>query len=206
MKRLDLVRSARVLAVAGAALLAAQVSEASSVRSVSMDQMIDGSEVVFEGRVLGRRFVDDGDAKHLRTCVRFEVLDVVKGPQLASPLELCFAGGRSKAGITRRISDLDLPAPGERGIYFVESLADRMFSPMLGWSQGRFLVDRSGEMKTAGGQPVVALDASSDDADGISNGVALGARVAQRGARGAAAPMDVDAFKARVREIAGEGR
>jgi hypothetical protein len=191
--------------VAGAALFAAQGSSASSVRSVSVDEMIDRSEVVFEGRVLGRRFVDDGDAKHLRTCVRFEVLDVVKGPAISSPLELCYAGGRSKAGITRQVADLDLPAPGEHGIYFVASLADRALSPMFGWDQGRFLVGRNGEVKTAGGKAVVALDGDEAEGASLSNGVAHGARVAKPGARGAAA-MDVDAFKARVRELAGEGR
>ena len=205
MNRRSLARSARVLAAAGAALFAAQGSSASTVMSVSVDDMIDRSEVVFEGRVLGRRFVDDGDANHLRTCVRFEVLDVVKGPELSGPVELCFAGGRSKAGISRSVAGLDLPAPGEQGIYFVESLAERSLSPIYGWDQGRFLVGRNGEVKTAGGKPVVALD--GDDANGakISNGVALGARVAEPGARGGAA-MDADAFKARVRQLAGEGR
>ena len=206
MNRRNLARSARFLAVAGAALFAAQDASASSVRSVSVNDMIDRAEVVFEGRVLGRRIVDDGDAKHLRTCVRFEVLEVVKGGDLASPLELCFAGGRSKAGITRGIAGLDLPAPGEHGIYFVESLADGRFSPISGWDQGRFVVGRSGAVSTAGGQGVVALDGSAADEDGLSNGVALGARTAQPGARGAAAAMDVDAFKARVRELAEEGR
>jgi hypothetical protein len=206
MNRRNLTRSARILAVAGAALFTVQGASASSVRSVSVNEMIDRSEVVFEGRVLGRRVVDDGDAKHLRTCVRFEVLDVVKGGDLASPLELCFAGGRAKSGTTRGIAGMNLPAPGEHGIYFVESLADGNFSPLLGWDQGRFVVSREGKVSTAGGLGVVALDASSTDEDGISDGVALGARVAHPGARGAAAPMDAEAFKARVRELAGEGR
>jgi hypothetical protein len=203
VNRRNLTRSARVLAVAGAALFAAQGATASSVRSVSMDDMIDRSEVVFEGRVLGRRFAEGGSGG-MRTCVRFEVLDVVKGADLASPLELCFAGGRSKDGVSRSIAGLDLPAPGEHGVYFVESLADGRLSPIFGWDQGRFLVGRNGEVNTAGGRAVVGLDG---DADGsaISNGVARGARAAQPGARGVAA-MDVDAFKARVRELAGEGR
>jgi hypothetical protein len=195
-----------MLAVAGAALFAAQAAEASSVLSVSVQDMIDRSEVVFEGRVLGRRFVDDGDAKHLRTCVRFAVLDVVKGPELPSPVELCYAGGRSKAGTSRTISDLGVPAPGERGVYFVESLSAGMLSPIFGWDQGRFVVDRSGDVATANGKPVVALEGGAVYRDGVSNGVAHGARVAEPGARGGDAPMDVDAFKARVRELAGEGR
>jgi hypothetical protein len=198
-------RAALRLALAGAALLAAHAAQASTVLSVSVDEMIDRSELVFEGRVIGRRFVDDGDANHLRTCIRFEVLEVVKGPEVASPLELCFAGGRSKRGVERAIAGLDHPMPGERGVYFVESLASPRISPLYGWDQGRFLVSRSGGMKTAAGKPVVALDATAPAGDGISDGVARGARVAAPGARSGAGAMDVTAFKARVRELAAEG-
>jgi hypothetical protein len=199
-------RAALRLGLLGATLLAAHAAQASTVLSVSVDDMIERSELVFEGRVLGRRFVDDGDANHLRTCIRFEVLEVVKGPEVASPLELCFAGGRSKRGIERSIAGMGHPAPGEHGVYFVESLATPMISPLTGWDQGRFLVSRSGGMKTAAGKPVVGLDATAPAGDGISHGVARGAHVAEPGARSAAGAMDVTAFKARVRELAAEGR
>jgi hypothetical protein len=195
-------RAAQLLGAAGAALLFAHSAQASSVLSVSMDEMVDRSELVFEGRVLGRRFVDDGDANHLRTCVRFEVLEVVKGPDVASPLELCFAGGRSKSGVEREVAGVEQPAPGEHGIYFVDSLASPRLSPLKGWDQGRFVVGRSGKMRTAGGRPVVGLDAQGAAGDGISSGVARGARVAEPGAHG----MDAAAFKARVRELAAEGQ
>ena len=194
------------LLLVGAGLLLAHTAQASSVLSVSVDEMIDRSELVFEGRVIGRRFADDGDAKHLRTCVRFEVLEVVKGPQVASPLELCFAGGRSKRGVAREVAGLQHPAPGERGIYFVESLAKPRISPLFGWDQGRFLVGRGGDVRTAGGKPVLALDETAPVGDGISDGVARGARVAEPGARGGAPAMDAAAFKARVRELAAEGQ
>jgi hypothetical protein len=204
-----LARSARAGAQLGGlvltALLLAQGAGASSVRSVSVDEMIDRAELVFEGRVLGRRFVDDGDANHLRTCVRFEVLEVVKGPEVQSPLELCFAGGRSKAGVERSVAGLHHPSPGEHGVYFVDSLTDPRISPLSGWDQGRFLVGRHGDMRTASGKPVVGLDGTAAAGGGVSSGVARGARVAEPGARSGAA-MDVGAFKARVRELAAEGR
>jgi len=168
--------------------------------------MIDGSELVFEGRVIGRRFVDDGDANHLRTCIRFEVLEVVKGPQVESPLELCFAGGRSKRGVERHVAGLHHPTPGEHGVYFVESLASPRISPLHGWDQGRFVVGRRGDVRTAAGKPVVGLEATAPGGDGISDGVARGARVGEAGARGGASAMDLTAFKARVRELAAEGQ
>jgi hypothetical protein len=198
--------AARVLGLAGAALLFAAHAHASSVRSVSVDDMIEHSELVFDGRVVGRRYVDDGDAKHLRTCIRFEVLEVVKGPQVESPLELCFAGGTSKRGVTRSVAGLGVPAPGERGIYFVGSLGALELSPFYGWDQGRFLVDRKKDVvTTAAGKPVLGLDATAPG-DAVSDGVARGARVAEPGARAASAPMGAEAFKARVRQLATEGQ
>ena len=65
---------------------------------------------------------------------------------------------------------------------------------------------RNGDVRTAHGKPVVALEATAPAKDGISGGVARGARVAEPGARSGAAGMDAAAFKARVRELAAEGQ
>jgi hypothetical protein len=140
----------------------------------------------------------------MRTCVSFEVLEVLKGPAVASPLELCFAGGRSRYGVTRSVMGLDRPLLGERGIYFVSSLGDPyLVHPLVGWDQGRFKVDADDKVTTAGGDPVVALDGGADEP--TQGGAARGARVAKRGARGAAPAMDAAAFKARLRELMAEG-
>jgi hypothetical protein len=166
--------------------------------------MLDGAEFVFEGRAIGRRTLEDGGPGALRTCVSFEVLEVLKGPAVASPLELCFAGGRSRYGVTRSVMGLDRPMLGERGIYFVSSLGDPyLVHPLVGWDQGRFKVDADDKVTTAGGDPVVALE-GGDDAK-TEGGAARGARTAKRGARGAAPAMDAAAFKARLRELIAEG-
>jgi hypothetical protein len=200
--------AARLLGWAGAALLAAHAADASSVRSVSVSEMLQDAELVFEGRVLDRHVVDEGNLGAIQTCVRFEVLDVVKGPPVSSPLELCFAGGRGKQGLTYAVAGVDQPDPGERGIYFVTSLGARQINPLYGWDQGHFRVRADGgEVTTAGGAPVVALDPSQEGpVEGPSRGVARGAVVAKPGARGAAAPLDAAAFKARLRELLAEGR
>jgi hypothetical protein len=201
--------AARILGLTGAALLAVAPAAASSVRSVSVGEMLAGAELVFEGRVLDRRTVEGEDFQGVRTCVRFEVLDVVKGAPVASPLELCFAGGRSRSGITRRIAGLELPDAGEHGIYFVDSLDEPRLNPLYGWDQGHFRVSPGPVevVTTLGGKPVVALDATGAGAgDGISRGVARGAVVAEPGARSAHAPLDAAAFKARLRDLLGEGR
>jgi hypothetical protein len=204
----NLRAAALVLGCAGGAALAAAPGSASSVRALSVAEMLSRAQLVFEGRVLERRTVEGADFQGVHTCVRFEVLDVVKGAPVQGPLELCFAGGRSKQGITRHVAGLSMPGAGEHGIYFVDSLGEPRLNPILGWDQGHFLV-APGPVEvvtTAGGQPVVALEPGADTSPGLSNGVARGAVVAEPGARSAQAPLDAASFKARLRDLLGEGQ
>jgi hypothetical protein len=172
-------------------------AHATTVRSLGIRELAQRAELVFEGRVRDREVRAEGRA--LRTCVRFDVLEVLRGPAVESPLALCFGGG-SLGARSRRVHGMHHPAPGERGIYFVDRLdADRVH-PLLGWDQGRFLV-REGpvpEITTAGGEPVLGLEPADEGrARGPSEGVARGARLAPPGVRG----LDPDAFKRRLREI-----
>jgi hypothetical protein len=195
---------ARVLSLSAGGLLLGSAAGAASVLPVSVHELLDGSELVFEGRAIGRRTAEDGGPQALRTCVRFEVLEVLKGPAVASPLELCFAGGRSKYGVTRTVMGLERPRLGEHGIYFVASTGDPYrLHPLLGWDQGRFKVAADRTVTTAGGDPVVALDGGENAA--TQGGAARGAHVATRSARGGAAAMDATAFKARLRQLLAEG-
>ena len=195
--------AAHILGVAGAALLCGQAASASSVLPVSVGEMLDHSELVFEGRAVGRRISETGGPDGIQTCVRFEVVDVLKGPDVSSPLELCFAGGRSRYGMTRHVEGVDAPRLGEHGIYFVNSLSAPTIHPFYGWEQGRFRVAlKSGAVETAGGEVVVGLDADAPEA--AAPEAARGARVALRGARSSEPPMDAAAFKARLREIMAE--
>jgi hypothetical protein len=187
------------LALALAAPLGAP-AHATSVRSLGIRELAAEAELVFEGRALASEVRAEGDA--IRTCVRFEVIEVLKGPAVASPLELCFAGGTLGAR-TRRVHGVRAPEPGERGIYFVHRLGAPRVHPLLGWDQGRFRV-REGdapEVTSAAGEPVEALEPAREGrALGPSEGVARGARLAPPGGRG----LDPDAFKLRLREILAE--
>jgi hypothetical protein len=205
VKRRARARStARILSLAGALFLAGSAAGAATVLPVSVNEMLGSAELVFEGRVVGRRTAEDGGPGALRTCLRFEVIEVLKGADVGSPLELCFAGGRSKYGVTRTVMGLDRPMLGEHGIYFVNALGDPyQLHPLVGWDQGRFKVAPDQTVTTAGGDPVVALD--GDDADAHAR-TARGAHVAARGARGVAPAMDAAAFKARLRELMAEGQ
>ena len=201
-----MVSTQRLVWLACAAIaLFAQSSGATTVRSVSMSQMAQASELVFEGRVLAQ--AAQGEGRMIRTCVSFEVLDVVKGPPVASPLELCFSGGTRK-GRTRQIHGMRHPQPGEHGIYFVETLQESRVNPLLGWEQGHFRVapDGSDSVETADGRQVVSVESDDETGERVSGGVARGARVQSRHARSATdpAPLTSNEFKARVRALLGE--
>ena len=96
---------------------------------------------------------------------------------------------------------MSLPKVGETGIYFVESPYVRQVNPLLGWSQGHFLIERSGDatiVLTATGEPVLSVDATRlPQPPALSTGTAAGIR---RGARNALREaMAADAFKETVR-------
>ena len=70
------------------------------------------------------------------------MLDVIKGSNQIDTLELKFAGGTLN-GETVRINGLSIPQPGEQGIYFVESTSNKLINPLVGWSQGHFVIKES---------------------------------------------------------------
>jgi hypothetical protein len=171
---------------------------ATTLRSLDVAELAARAARVFEGRAVGSE-TRVGRNGGLRTCVAFQVLEVVKGPPVASPYELCFAGG-ARGGRALRVEGLRIPAPGEHGIYFVADPAVDRVNPLLGWDQGRFLVSDGPApiVSTADGAPVGGLAADAPPARGPGGGVARGARLARPG-EPALGPA---AFKARVRELA----
>jgi hypothetical protein len=173
---------------------------ATTVRTVTVGEMLAGAELVFEGRVLNKTVERTSGA--IRTCASFEVVDVIKGPPLASPLELCFSGG-SLDGVTRRVHGMVHPRVGEHGVYFVESSSRPLVNPFYGWQQGHFVVQGDARMTSADGRSLLGLDSSEEDrAGGIADGVARGARVAPRGARTSGA-LALGDFKAQLRDRLG---
>jgi hypothetical protein len=185
------------IALGVTALLAAPAG-ATTVRSLDVGELATRAELVFEGRVLARE-TRTGARGALRTCVSFEVLEIVKGPPVATPYELCFAGGASGSREVR-VEGMRYPEAGERGIYFVGAVRGGRTNPLLGWDQGRFLVAEGPDpiVTTAEGAPVVGLGRDRSPPAGPSDGVARGARLARPGER----PLTPAAFKARIREIA----
>ena len=160
--------------------------------------MLSACELIFEGRVVG--FSTERIRSGLRTWVEFEVVEVVKGPAVGPTLSLAFLGG-TLDGWVDRIGGLRLPEPGERGIYFVESLQRFQVNPLFGWDQGRLRIVLAGDGRervvSANGQPVVGLDPEAPRAKhlviGTGSGPASGVEVNPD------APLERALTKARVK-------
>lgn len=167
--------AASILALAGPAV-------ASTVRAIAVEELLAEAELVFEGRVVALETTDD-DPRRIRTCARFEVLDVVKAPPsgVPSPLRLCFSGG-SGVRAARRVEGVTIPALGERGVYFVESVTRPLANPLLGWDQGHFRIvtdpdEPDGRVTSADGREILAVDDGRGGPPGFSSGLARGVTV-----------------------------
>ena len=182
---------------------------ASTVIQVTIQEMVNTSEFVFEGRVIGQDSIRPEGSNNIFTRVTFAVSDVIKGGYDASTVSLYFMGG-TIGTLTLSISDMQIPKNGERGIYFVESIESRQVHPLYGWNQGRFLIlnDRDGNPRvhTAQGKPIrsvgkIATPAVAAVLDGTVD-AALGLEVEADPAEGGSA-LTPAAFKQRIRDIGG---
>ena len=121
-------------------LLCLVKANASSVREISMDEMLQNSQLVFEGKVIDVE-AKENSQKRIHTYVTLNIRVIIKGEYYNNNIILRFLGG-TVGETTLLISDMVLPERGEQGIYFVESLERRQVHPLYGWSQGHFIVGR----------------------------------------------------------------
>jgi hypothetical protein len=196
------LRSFRLCALLAVLLAPGILLHASTVAQVSVGAMLKGSEAVFEGRVTALEVRLSANKQSVETLVTFEILDVVKGSP-ASKVILSFPGGETQ-GLRMKVSGMNIPRMGDRGIYFVESLKKLLVHPFYGWDQGHFLVKsvQGAEVVTTfEGRPVVGLDAAQAQKQpaALSNGVAFGIQTDQETPR--AAPLTSTQFKSALRSL-----
>ena len=168
------------------ALIMSCGSHASTVLRVDIDYMLSDAELIFEGEVIARQSHWNKNKTSIYTEVLFQIDDVVKGEHDADTLTLRFGGG-TVDDMTLSIASLRYPEVGEKGIYFVESKSRFLVNPLIGWSQGHFLIkpDIDGEARvmTDANIPVMRLDPSQKSdpkipfSEGVANGVMLGRSV-----------------------------
>jgi len=181
---------------------------AASVRKVSMDEMLQQCQFVFEGNVIALESKEN-EQKRIHTYATFEIIDVIKGDYFGETITLSFLGG-TVGEVTMAVSAMKLPELGEHGIYFVESLERSQVHPLYGWSQGHFLVKDNDTgtnlVMTNNKQPVIEMvngqiNPNQDSVQALSNGVARGLSLAQE--KNDVRGLTANEFKKALRERLG---
>ena len=174
--------------------------QATAIQEVNVAEMLEGCDLVFEGRVIEIETRKEQNTRMIHTNVKFEVLDVIKGKYSSGIIELSFLGGTA-GGRTLKVDDMHVPELHEKGIYFVESLSDRQVHPFYGWSQGHFVIipdDRGIErVMTRTKKPVVEIEPAVRGQTGrLSSGTARGLQLSDSPDPGVA--LTVKKFKERL--------
>ncbi|MAK94500.1 MAG: hypothetical protein CMQ69_07820 [Gammaproteobacteria bacterium] len=129
-------------------LLLVSPLEATTILGMNIDEVAQGAELIFEGKVVEHN-VRENTAGMIVTYVTFRIEELIKGQYDEPLLELKFTGG-SLGGQIMEISGLRIPSPNEEGIYFVESVNRSLVNPLLGWSQGHYLIyEQNGERRVS---------------------------------------------------------
>ncbi len=153
-----------VLSLAGLLCLMAFSSvSATTILGMDIDKVAADAEFVFEGEVIHSETRQDSNSGIISTYVTFRIDDVLKGDYSGDSLELKFMGGVFNGKVVQ-VSGMRIPEMAEQGIYFVESMSRDLINPLIGWSQGHFIiVDDNGvrRISTADKQPVLEVQAVS---------------------------------------------
>lgn len=196
-KRNRLARTARALC-ATVLLTVSALAGASTLLRVSVDELTQRAEFVFEGEVVSVQAQRSGARGMISTFVTFNVIDTIKGSASVESIELKFLGGNLE-GERLEVNGSRIPELGERGVYFVESLTQDLINPLLGWSQGQYLIqteDGVEQVTSVNARPIVSV-AAPRSAAAAASGPAT-ARSAAR-LRVAAEPTVAEGLNAGVR-------
>ena len=196
-KRNRIARTARALC-ATVLLAVSALAGASTLLRVSVDELTQRAEFVFEGEVVSVQAQRSGARGMISTFVTFNVIDTIKGSARVESIELKFLGGNLE-GERLEVNGSRIPELGERGVYFVESLTQDLINPLLGWSQGQYLIqteDGVEQVTSVNARPIVSV-AAPRSAAAAASGPAT-ARSAAR-LRVAAEPTVAEGLNAGVR-------
>ena len=163
-------------------LAVSALASASTLLRVSVDELTQRAEFVFEGQVVSVQAQRSGARGMISTFVTFNVIDTIKGSAGAESIngsesnssiesiELKFLGGNLE-GERLEVNGSRIPELGERGVYFVESLTQDLINPLLGWSQGQYLIqteDGVEQVTSVNARPIVSVAAPSSAAAATS--------------------------------------
>lgn len=165
-----LARMARYL-LAAALMAVSSLAGASTLLRVSIDELTQRAEFVFEGEVADVQVQRSGARGMVSTFVTFNVVEAIKGNPSAESIELKFLGGEFE-GERLEVNGSRIPKLGERGVYFVESLTQDLINPLLGWSQGHYLIeieDGVEQVTSVNAKPIVSVAAPKTAAAAASS-------------------------------------
>ena len=144
-------------------LVWSSIGSATTLQKLDIDQVAKNANFIFEGEVLTHEVRNESNTGLISTYVTFLVLDVIKGDSETKTIELKFVGGTFN-GETTKVHGLTVPEPGEQGVYFVESTSENLVNPLVGWSQGHFIIkeiDGKRVIYTNGHNPVIDIQSVS---------------------------------------------
>jgi len=179
-------------------LLNGMPSQATSIQQLGFDEVVANSVLVFEGEVVASESVYNKAATAIITRVRFRVFELLKGELDEVYVTLNFAGG-NVGDVGMVIPGMRYPQIGEHGLYFVKDLRATHANPLVGWSQGHYLIkNEAGEssVSTADGKPIYDVQASPGPFRALSMGIAKG--ILTKHKKGIK-PLRARQFKDRVR-------
>ena len=165
-------------------VLFSSLSIATTIRVVTIKELLRYSEFIFEGQVMAVEHVIPLNSHLPRTCVLIEVNEVFKGSHSDDTVDFCFLGGVS-GEYTVKVENMQYPKLDEKGIYFVKSLAGQYANPLYGWKQGHFLIETDPytsreHVLTADRQPVNGITLEETPSHDLSTGVAVGVKTTDR--------------------------
>ena len=138
-------------------------ASATTILGMNIDKVATDAEFVFEGAVINSETRQDRNSGIISTYVTFQINDIIKGDYSGDSVELKFMGGVFNGAIVQ-VSGMRIPEMSEQGVYFVESMSRDLINPLIGWSQGHFIIhDDNGtrRVSTADNQPVIKVEAVS---------------------------------------------
>lgn len=120
---------------------------ATTMLQLSFPEVVESAEFIFEGHVSKVESIQTGP-RSIHTKVTFEIISVIKGTYPDTEISLQFLGGEVD-GRRLVVQGMQTPVEGDTGIFFVESLQETLIHPLVGWSQGHFLLetDANGETR-----------------------------------------------------------
>ncbi len=117
------------------------IAQATTVESLTFDELVERAETVFEGRVVGMesKWVGEGNTRRIKTYYSFQVDEVLKG-EAASPYILEVLGG-TVGDVTLKVDGAPIFSVGGRVILFVTDNGTQ-FVPLVGIMHGHYKVEK----------------------------------------------------------------